>query len=89
MSNYEIIIRELVKLGINEDTLRYHLSINVNILPKVTTYNCIWSIIEYRSYLDWDRAKIRREMMQTKALFKYNEKTIKVFNTIKYNKDLK
>ena len=89
MSNYEIIIRELVKLGINEDTLRCHLSIHVNAFTKVTTYNSIWDIVVSHRYLDWDRARLRREIMQIKYLLKDNEKTIKVFNTIKYNKDLK
>lgn len=89
MSNYGIIIRELVKLGINEDTLRCHLSIRVNTLPKITTYHGIWHLINFREYLDWGRARIRREMMQIKDLLKYNEETIKVVNTIKYNKDLK
>jgi len=89
MSNYDIIIRELVKLGINEDTLRCHLSINVNAFTKVTTYHSMWQTIEYRSHLEWDRAGIREEMMQIKDLLKNNMKTIKVFNNIKYNKGLK
>lgn len=89
MSNYDIIIRELVKLGINEDTLRCHLSLTVNTLPKVTIYNSIWNIIIYRDYLNWERAGIRIELMQIKDLLQNNMKTIKVFNNIKYNKGLK
>ena len=90
MSNYEIIKRELLKIGVSKDAIKNHLSKDVvKRYSKVKTYDDVWSLIALFSVFPWDIAGVRSIMMENKDKFSSNYNKIRYISSIKYNKDLK
>ena len=90
MSNYEIIKRELLEIGVSEYAIKRHLSKNlVERHSKIKTYDDIWRIISLISVFPWDTSGVRDIMMANKYKFSMNYNKIRYISSIKYNKDLK
>lgn len=90
MSNYEIIKRELLKIGVSKYQIESNLSKDlVKRHSKVKTYDDIWSLIALFSVFPWDVAGVRSIMMENKDKFYSNYNRIRYISSIKYNKDLK
>lgn len=90
MSNYEIIRRELLKIGVSKDAIERNLSKDaLKRHNKIKTYDDIWRLISSISVFPWDAAGVREIMIENKYKFSGNYNKIKYISTIKYNKDLK
>ena len=90
MSNYEIIKRELLKIGVPKYEITNHLNKDVvERHNKIKTYDDIWGLIALFSVFPWDRAGVRDIMMENKYKFYSNYNRIRYISSIKYNKDLK
>lgn len=90
MSNYEIIKRELLKIGVSEYAIKNYLSRDlVRSHNVVIVYDDFWRLISLFSVFPWDVAGVREIMIENKYKFSGNYNKIKYISTIKYNKDLK
>lgn len=90
MSNYEIIKRELLKIGVSNYSIESNLSKDtLERHNKIKTYDDIWSLISLISVFPWDTAGVRDIMIENKDKFSSNYNKIRYISSIKYNKDLK
>lgn len=90
MNDYEIIKRELLKIGVSEYAIKNYLSKDlVKSHNAVKVYDDIWRFISLFSVFPWDIAGVREIMIENKYKFSCNYNKIRYISSIKYNKDLK